>query len=355
MSEDDGSGRQTEAERFYVLTRSLLDAGSAPDVLDRIKAAAEVMIPDADLIGVSELHTDDDCGFPVAVAEEARFLDKIQYETGQGPCVEVTEPGGPAYVLDPDLKEDGRWPALESAATDRGYTAALSVVVGGDSDAVGFNGALSFYARPGSRLAAPARDTALLLSTHSTLALAKVHTREQDHRTAANLRAAVAGRDVIGQAKGVLMERYGLRAPESFRALSQTSQQLNIRLTQLAAVVVDGHRRPVQDAGAGQGETIGAEVRGQRAKPDDPIGNPEAPDGFDEAAAPAGQSGQSGQRTIESCLSSAAAHDRLADQLERQAASRPDRGLVLLGNAAYHRGLATRDRDQAAALVNPTP
>jgi len=55
----------------------------------------------------------------------------------------------------------------------------------------------------------------------------------------ANLRLAVVNRDVIGQAKGILMERHGLGAEEAFQRLVTMSQHANIKLHDVAQNLVD--------------------------------------------------------------------------------------------------------------------
>jgi AmiR/NasT family two-component response regulator len=53
-------------------------------------------------------------------------------------------------------------------------------------------------------------------------------------RNSINLRAALVNRDVIGQAKGILMERLKIDQIEAFRLLSQASQRSNRKLIAIA-------------------------------------------------------------------------------------------------------------------------
>ena len=55
----------------------------------------------------------------------------------------------------------------------------------------------------------------------------------------AQLRRALQSRDVIGQAKGILMERRGISADEAFAVLRAASQSLNVKLTQVAQTLVE--------------------------------------------------------------------------------------------------------------------
>lgn len=52
-------------------------------------------------------------------------------------------------------------------------------------------------------------------------------------------RSALASRDIIGQAKGVIMERFDLDAVEAFELLTRLSQQSNTRVVDIAAALID--------------------------------------------------------------------------------------------------------------------
>ena len=54
-----------------------------------------------------------------------------------------------------------------------------------------------------------------------------------------HLRKALASRDVIGQAKGILMERCRITADEAFALLVQASQHQNIRVAELSAMLAE--------------------------------------------------------------------------------------------------------------------
>jgi AmiR/NasT family two-component response regulator len=54
-----------------------------------------------------------------------------------------------------------------------------------------------------------------------------------------HLHRALASRDVIGQAKGILMERLKLSADEAFHLLVQRSQHENVKVAELAAALAE--------------------------------------------------------------------------------------------------------------------
>jgi AmiR/NasT family two-component response regulator len=53
------------------------------------------------------------------------------------------------------------------------------------------------------------------------------------------MRAAVVNRDLIGQAKGILMERHRITADAAFTLLAAASQRKNVKLTDVAAHLVE--------------------------------------------------------------------------------------------------------------------
>lgn len=77
-----------------------------------------------------------------------------------------------------------------------------------------------------------------VLATHAALALTAARTEEQ-------LRSAVASRDAIGQAKGMLMERFDIDGVAAFDALRHLSQDMNVKLVDVAKKIVSaGPDRP---------------------------------------------------------------------------------------------------------------
>jgi len=54
-----------------------------------------------------------------------------------------------------------------------------------------------------------------------------------------HLRRALVSRDVIGQAKGIIMERFKVTADEAFRVLVAASQHQNVRVAELSANLAD--------------------------------------------------------------------------------------------------------------------
>jgi GAF domain-containing protein len=222
------------------LTVFLLSARTVEEVLRRVTVTAQHAIPGADLVSITLRERDGTLCTPVQSAGEATDLDQQQYRHDKGPCIDAADPAGPAYVLSADLTHESPWPAFATAATAHGYFSVLSTALMPGS--APFTGALNIYSRRVDGLDADARDFALLLATHASLALTTAHTRqhlaEYDDK-AFQLRRAIGTRTVIGQATGILMGRRGLTAEAAFEVLSRTSQTRNLKLARLAELLAD--------------------------------------------------------------------------------------------------------------------
>jgi AmiR/NasT family two-component response regulator len=103
-------------------------------------------------------------------------------------------------------------------------------------------GALNVFASEPGRLGGELdRDRALLLATHASLAVSATEAVRLAELRETQLRNAIDSRDIIGQAKGILMHRRGIDADEAFDLLRRTSQDLNIKLGELARTITERH------------------------------------------------------------------------------------------------------------------
>ncbi|BBY40203.1 hypothetical protein MMAN_43370 [Mycobacterium mantenii] len=88
-------------------------------------------------------------------------------------------------------------------------------------------GSLSLYASDPGALDDTARNLAQLVATHAALAIG-------DAERTTRLRQAMTNRDVIGQAKGILIERHRITADEAHDLLVRASKQINRKVVDLA-------------------------------------------------------------------------------------------------------------------------
>ncbi len=229
------------SEQFVELTRLLLAASTPAQVLQQIMDAAYRVVPGADLVSITLRAPDGTFHTPVSTGEVALELDEVQYRAGTGPCVDTAADGSPGHVRSDDLANEMRWPDFSRAAVRHGFASILSTLLVPDAKPPRLPGALNIYSRRPDAFGAVARDTALLLATHGSLALAATSAVSRAELESSHLRRAVESRDVIGQAKGILMQRRGLTADEAFDLLRRTSQDLNVKLAELAATLATRH------------------------------------------------------------------------------------------------------------------
>jgi hypothetical protein len=230
------------ASQLSDLTEVLLDTDNVAGVLGHVVASAVELIPDADLVSVTLRSPDGRFYTPVETNPMALELDELQYRCGHGPCMSAADKTGPGHVHSGDLANASEWPVFGPGAARRGYRSILSTTLVPGARPPRLSGALNIYAAEPGKLGSPEdRDVALLLATHASLALAGTEAVRLADLQEAQLRAALDSRDVIGQAKGILMHRRGLSADEAFDLLRRTSQDLNYKLADLARLIAARH------------------------------------------------------------------------------------------------------------------
>lgn len=238
-------------EQFRSLTEMLLAAQSVGDVLQLIVDATASLVPSAELVSITLRAPDGTFHTAAYTDPKAAELDVLQYELGEGPCHDAAVPDRPEFLESADLGSDGQWPRWAPSAAGLGWRAVLATAL--VDDAVSrFSGALNLYSRTPGGLTDADRDVVLLLATHATLAVAETDAVTRNELNQAQLRRALDSRDVIGQAKGIIMARRGLDAQEAFDLLRRTSQQLNVKLVHLAGTLAARHEEldgPVAEMG----------------------------------------------------------------------------------------------------------
>ena len=179
-------------------------------------------MPGAQYAGVTLLNRD-------GVTTSARTdelvdrVDALQYGTRQGPCLDAASEG--RTVRADDLRAETRWPLFSSAAVRLGVTSMMSFAMPAHGKTLG---SLNLYASQASAFPAASEQIGATLAVHVAGVMSAA-------RMEASLRVALDSRDVIGQAKGILMERYKISADEAFDLLIATSQRKNVRLRDVAS------------------------------------------------------------------------------------------------------------------------
>ncbi len=225
------------------ISRALLEppgTGGVNEVLERVVAVGGQVVRGADVVSVT-LRRGEREGYstPAYSDELAVKLDEVQYEHDEGPCVQALESGGLGIARSDDLAHDGTWTRFGSAAAELGAGSVFAVglfPVGGERP---LRGALNLYSLGPGGFDAVDREIAVLLAAHVSTALAYITVTEAAQLREAQFQVALDSRDVIGQAKGILMERRGLPADQAFDVLRRASQDLNVKLRDVAATLAE--------------------------------------------------------------------------------------------------------------------
>ena len=130
---------------------------------------------------------------------------------------------------------DTRWPTLASRPSDMGAESAASYRLAAASVVTaGTSGSLNTYGTEPDAFSDEAQQIGLILAAHASVAAGAVRDRDALQGLAQNLNKALLSRDVIGQAKGILMERLNLSPEDAFEVLRRSSNRLNEKLHAVA-------------------------------------------------------------------------------------------------------------------------
>jgi anti-anti-sigma factor len=175
-----------------------------------------------------------------AVAAE---LDGIQFGTGVGPGPEAMQREEPVYV--PRLADSARWPALAAAGAQLGASSVLCNGMFVHQPAQWSPlGVFNLYGAVPDAFGNEDMEFCSILAAYLSVAVAMAHRRDEVDRREAALHRGLSTRDVIGQAKGILMERQRLSAGDAFDVLRRASQRLNRKLADVAQQLAETGELP---------------------------------------------------------------------------------------------------------------
>ena len=212
--------------------RDMAEEDSTQSTLERAVTAATELIDSCDLAGIS-LVTRDGIETPAASHETLRRIDELQFELEEGPCRDALRQD--EVVSTSDLTSDPRWPRWgPRIAEETGAHSALSFRLFVDGEDLG---ALNLYAYEKDAFDREDLLEGLVVAAHASIALA--NTLEQDH-----LRRALDTRRTIGEATGILRERFRLSSDQAFGVLQRVSSQQNIKLFKVAQTLTETGELP---------------------------------------------------------------------------------------------------------------
>lgn len=226
----------TLVDRVADAARLLAEEPTLQETLDSIVALAVSMVPGCTAAGISLIERRE-ITTPASTDAAVRVGDAMQYELDEGPCLDAIRTQ--ELVRSDEIVSDERWPRWAPAVAERLGVASMLCVQLYTSETK--HGALNLYAVEPHAFS-PADEA--LAGTFAAVAAAAM----QAAQTEEQLSSAVASRTLIGQAQGIVMERYGLSPENAFSVLSRISQDSNTKLAAVAQEIVSTRQIPGVDA-----------------------------------------------------------------------------------------------------------
>ena len=214
------------ADQLSALARTMQHETDLQGTLHAIVRTAAVTVPGAGHASLSAVRERRRVVSLAATGELPRAVDQAQYDTGQGPCLDALYHRQTVRVS--EFGHETRWPEFVARVRALAVGSMLAVQLYVDGDDLG---ALNLFARDPAAFTDESEHVALLFASHAAVAMA--YAEQRDHLT-----TALSSRDLTGQAKGILMERYKVTAPQAFAMLVRVSSITNRRLVDIAEELV---------------------------------------------------------------------------------------------------------------------
>lgn len=221
------------AARMADMARTLAHERTLDAVLAEVTAAAVELIPGVDTAGILLIKSRGKFESLATTSELPHQLDILQMTYEEGPCVQAAL--AETIVRTEDFRHETRWPRYSPAVAEIGVLSGMSFkLYTGDRTA----GALNLFGLTPRDWDADDESIGSVLAAHAAAAIIASQQEQQ-------LQAALLTRDRIGQAKGIVMERFGVDDVRAFQMLRRLSQEDNTKLVDVAdRVIATRHRAP---------------------------------------------------------------------------------------------------------------
>ncbi len=227
-SETGGSFLERHVEALNEAADAMNVGGDVAATLEAIVTQAKLTLPGIDHVGISTVDRRGRVRTVAFTDDLVIRLDELQYAAGEGPC--VTAMTESETVVVENARHEQRWPGFIPGAVALGMRAQMGVRLYREPAGVG---ALNMYSFEADELDPLLPQLAELFARHAALALGHARHSEQ-------LETALETRSLIGQALGIVMERYGIDESRAFDYLSRTSTTTNTKLREIARQLVQG-------------------------------------------------------------------------------------------------------------------
>jgi GAF domain-containing protein len=216
-----------DAEEFARIAESLRSAPTPKRTAEEIVDYVRVQL-NASLAGITLIRSQRKLETCAATDRTVEQADALQYDLDEGPCRDSSWKRQTLVVT--DLASDGRWPRWTVKVAELGIASVLAAELTDDQDHR--LGSINVYWTEPRTFTSDEIAFVNIFARHAALALAESF-------NVAGLNTALDTRKRIGQAQGILMERYGLDETRAFEVLRRYSQDHNIKLRDVADDLID--------------------------------------------------------------------------------------------------------------------
>lgn len=214
------------AETFARISQELSDEPDEPATLHLMVERALEVVQGSDFCSVSLCMPN---GTVATVAGTSAIIlecDALQYELGEGPCLDAIEVA-PVYTVE-DTSRDVRWPSWGPQVAAKGIWSMLSVRI---FTSARIFGCLNMYSGKTNSFSPEDIEVAVIYAMHAATAVAGA-------KLVDGLQTAVVNRHQIGLAQGILMNRYGLSPHQAFEVLRRYSSRSHTKIRDVASGIV---------------------------------------------------------------------------------------------------------------------
>jgi GAF domain-containing protein len=229
---EDEAATTSFADALLRMSGVLLTRESVNTVVELVTTLASATLPGTTGAGVSLV---DEAGKRTTAASDplVEEADLQQYELDEGPCLSAARER--AVIRIDDLHNERRWPRWREAVAELELRSVLSAPLVAGDEAIG---AIKVYSKEVAAYDARSEELLGLFARQAAILLANMQSLQDAQQLSAQLRGALTSRDLIGQAKGVLIAQGAAGEEAAFRMLVSASQRSNVKLHDVAGQIV---------------------------------------------------------------------------------------------------------------------
>jgi hypothetical protein len=229
--EDAAAGFATLADRLY-------SGSSYEGVYDAICRAAVDVVPGCDRACITTMVAGGEPHIEAATDEIARRIDELEWEVREGPCVDAML--SDRFECDGDISQNSAWPRLaERVVAETPVRGMVGYRIRVRERKVG---ALNVFSDTPGALTLEGAAIGAILASFASVTLGAA----AQHEDAGHLRKALSSNREVGKAIGLLMATHDVTDAQAFEMLRTASNELNVRMAQLATEMIGEHNARVE-------------------------------------------------------------------------------------------------------------